>query len=275
MDATIICRVAAMAVLISAYMALPLGAQRVGLKARMAGLQRAVESDQRDSMAVYFPRSGSWSWAQAVRHPRRDAIITVGRWRFSAAEARRAIGEGGPLCDSFEPASAGIGPYEGRLGMRLSVALPRAWRHVGRTRFVPPDEPDHSVIFVEWRREAGQWVISAIGDEGVFFPRLAGKRAVRPDEVQRGAAAVPTRYVTDAEWYQPYTPMVLDGHRYHRYALPRPLSADEIEPIGARDGIAVYVARGDTAKPDVIYLPVDATNFQPYQTPHGRPSPCR
>jgi hypothetical protein len=30
-------------------------------------------------------------------------------------------------------------------------------------RFVPPEEPDDSRTFVEWRREAGRWVISAIG----------------------------------------------------------------------------------------------------------------
>ena len=275
MDAKTFCRMATWAVLMSAHVALPLAAQRAELEARMGALQRAVKSDRRDSVAAFFPRSGSWGWAQAVRDPRRDAITTVGRWRFSAADARRAIGEGGPLCESFEPASAGMGPYEGRLGMQLSVWLPRGWRRVGARRFVPPKQPDHSHIFVEWRREGGRWVISAIADETVFFPHLAGKRAVRPDEVQRGAVASPTRYAPDAEWYKAYEPIVLDGERYVSYGLPRPLSPDEIEPVGAKGGVAVYVARGDTAEPDEIYLPMDASNFQPYQTSHGRPGPCR
>jgi hypothetical protein len=275
MDATILRRVAALAALVSAHLAAPLGAQGAELEERMRDLQRAVDSDRRDSVAAFFPRSGGWSWVQSVRDPRRDVITTVGRWRFSAGDARRAIGEGGPLCESFEPASGGMGPYEGRLGMQLSVGRQQLWRRVGRNRFVPPRHPDHSQVFVEWRREAGVWVISTIGDETVFFPRLAGRRAVLPNEVRRGAVASPARYATDAEWYKPYEPLVLDGERYNSYGRPRPLSPHEIEPIGAKRGVAVYVARGDTSAPDVLYLPVDASNFQPYQTPHGRLGPCR
>ena len=40
------------------------------------------------------------------------------------------------------------------------------WRRVrGGSRFVPRDAPDDSPLFVEWRREGGTWVVSAVGDE--------------------------------------------------------------------------------------------------------------
>jgi len=266
MDATIFYRVAALAALVSAHVAPPLAAQRAGLDARMAGLQRAVDSDRRDSVAGFFPRSGSWSWVQTVRQPRTDAIVMVGRWRFSPADARRVIGEGGPLCSFFEPMSeGGYGPFEGRLGIRRSGEARRVWRRARPHRFVPPDEPDDSRTFVEWRREAGRWVISAVGQETVFLPR---------SQVQRGAPGSATRYATDAEWHRQNTPIVLDGFLYVRYGFPRPLFPHEIERIGASDGVPAYVARGDTVKPDVVYVPVDASSFQPYQALHGRPLPC-
>ncbi|CAA9343442.1 MAG: hypothetical protein AVDCRST_MAG68-3172 [uncultured Gemmatimonadetes bacterium] len=270
-------RAAAAAVLVLACMALPLAAQpRVGLDSRMSDLQRAVDSGQRDSVAAFFPRRGSWSWRQTVRSRRGDAVVAVGTWRFSAADARRAIGERGPLCESFEPMSGGAGPFEGRLGMQLSVGLPdRRWRRVGRNRFVPPDEPDHSRIFVQWRREEGRWLISSFGDETLARPVAEG-RVVRTDEVQRTAPVAPPAYAADAEWYRQNTPVVLDGYRYIKYGRPRPLAPDQIERIGTKDGVPVYAARGDGRAPAVIYVAIDASNFQPYEAPHGRSSgPCR
>lgn len=274
-DLMIFFRAAAWAVLVSAYMALPLAAQRAGLAARMEDLRRSVRSDQRDSVASFFPQRGSWSWVQTVLDSGGNRVVAVGRWRFSAAEARRAIGEGGPLCESFEPEKGGYGPYEGLLGMRLSLESPwdrpqSTWRHVGTNRFVPPGEPDHSRIFVEWRREEGRWVISSIGDETLYFPRVLGRRIVHPEEVQRTATVSASGYTTDAEWL-----IVLDGFRYTKYGLPRQLSAGDIELVGAKGNVPVYVARGDTREPEVLYVPTDASHFQPYQVEHGRSVPCR
>jgi hypothetical protein len=244
----------------------------------MGHLQLAVRSDHRDSVASFFPRNGSWNWVQTVRHPDANTVVATGTWRFSAGDTRRAIGEGGPLCESFEPMGGGAGPFEGRLGIQLSIGLSdgRAWRYVGSNRFVPPDQPDHSRIFVQWRREEDRWVLTSIGDESLFFPRVAGKRADRPGEVQRTALVAPPAYAADAEWYRQNTPVVLDGYRYIKYGAPRPLTPAQIERIGAKDGVPVYAARGDARAPGVIYVATDASNFQPYEAPHGRSSrPCR
>jgi hypothetical protein len=85
----------------------------------------------------------------------------VGTWRFPAADFRAAYR--GLLNDML------IGHVEGNRVGSLSHQLRfrgSLWRRVRGNRFVPPDGPDSSPIYVQWRRdEDGRWVVSVIGDE--------------------------------------------------------------------------------------------------------------
>ncbi|MBD0318749.1 MAG: hypothetical protein ICV87_00340 [Gemmatimonadetes bacterium] len=217
---------------------------------------------------------------RTARDRNASRVVKVGVWRFPADQTLRAISAGGPACDSFEPFwGGGFGSFEESLGIQMSGELmgeqASGWRRVGANRFVPPRQPDGSRIFVEWRREGNRWVVSVVGDQTIYSPRVAGSRAWRPGEVRR-AAWVPQRprYAEETEWYRQNTPIVLDGFRYLKYGLPRPIGAELIELIGHKDGVPVYAARGETGAPGVIYALADPSRYQPYQEVHGRPQPC-
>lgn len=129
------------------------------LDARMQAFLRAVRRTDADSISAFFPRAGDWSYVHTAHERGRDR---VGVRRFRGPEARSAIGAGGPLWASFEI------EYEAqRIGLFAHQVMHRgtAWRRVRGSRFVPPGASASSAIFVEWRREGGEWVISAFGDE--------------------------------------------------------------------------------------------------------------
>lgn len=42
------------------------------------------------------------------------------------------------------------------------IGVGKMWKRVGNNRFVPPEGDASSQTFVEWRREAGRWVIHEI-----------------------------------------------------------------------------------------------------------------
>lgn len=95
------------------------------LSARMQAFLAEVEDFPNTELAAFFPRRGDWTWFQTRRDPR-GPVHGVGVWRFPGAETLRAIGAGGPACDSFEGVTGEAAPWAGRLGMR--AMLEGRWR---------------------------------------------------------------------------------------------------------------------------------------------------
>jgi hypothetical protein len=109
--------------------------------------------------AAFLTRSGTFTWAHTTNRPRGAA---AGVWRFTGEDARRAMDWNGPLIWVFDIHVEGqpIGTFSHQVMHRGT-----GWRRVRGDRFVPPGAPDDSPVFVQWRREGGTWVVSAVGDE--------------------------------------------------------------------------------------------------------------
>lgn len=259
-----------LAALLPLAAALPARAQApdTSLDARMRAFVREIAAEPNTGLAAFFPRRGDWTWVQTMRGERGGE--RVGVWRFPGAETVRAIGAGGPACNSFDVGGGEIGPFEGSFGMQTRMH-PLPWRRVRGNRFVPRGASAGSPVFVEWRREDGEWVVSAFGDEDVYFPRVLGWSA---GPFSRDTSLVPEDAAfAPADWYT----ITLDGRRYARYGNPRPLEGADrarLLRLGVLHRVSVYVERGTRPEwPDVVYLPVAPGRFQPYETP--APVPCR
>lgn len=155
----------AAATLLSGVGAVPLAAQPAqaaprpaSVEDRMAGFLAAVQRGPLDSLSSYFPRSGDFTY-ERQSHERQGARRGV--WRFPASAAHQAITRG-PLLDilTINVEAQPVGAFAHQLMHRGS-----RWRRVRGTRFVPADAAESSALYVQWRREDGEWVISSIGDE--------------------------------------------------------------------------------------------------------------
>lgn len=249
-----------------AFASVPLRAQ-TSLAGRMQAFVEAAPDAPNDSVAAFFPRRGDWTWVHTRRPFDAPGPPRVSTWRFGGAETPRAIGDGGPVCESFDE-SGGVGPYEERLGMQTR-AHRGPWRRVRGTRFVPAGEPAASPVFVEWRREDGAWVVSAFGDVDVYFPRVLERRA---PAAWRDTTGVPDGAAfARADWYM----ITLDGLRYPTYGNPRPVDRSRLARIGLFEGVSVFAERDENPNtPYVVYLPTAPGEYQAYQAPHG-PYVCR
>lgn len=236
-----------------------------------AFLEHAREGDE-PGLAAFFPRRGDWDWVQTMKGPR--GVRRAVTWRIPGAETLRAIGDGGPACESFETAGGDVGPTEDSFAR---LAGDEGWRRTGRARFVPPGAPARSPVFVQWRREGGAWVVDAFGDVQPYTPALLG----RPVEmISRDTGPVPgvPAYAAGTDWYRDSEPLVLDGLRYVKYGPPRPFfEADMVHlaRIGARGRVGIYMetAMNDVPVPGVLFVSVAPGEFQPYMG-FGR-VPCR
>jgi hypothetical protein len=240
------------------------------LDARMQAFLREVEETPNTALAAYFPRRGDWTWVQTRREFRGDATGT-GIWRFPGAETARAIGEGGPVCDSFHAGDGEFGPVAGRLANYVEPDDGR-WRRTRGTRYVPPGAPAGSPVFVEWRREDGEWVVSAVGDEAVSFsPPLRGRAA---GEASRDTSLVPegAAYAAGQAWYQERQPIYVQGRRYIPYGVPRTIDRADLQRVAVLGRVSVYAERGATRE-EVLYFPTSPGEYQAYQT--FGPEPCR
>jgi hypothetical protein len=233
----------------------------------MRAFVEAAPEAPNDSVAAFFPRRGDWTWVRTAHHHARRGPTRVGVRRFPGAETLRAIGTGGPVCESFDQ-PAGVGPYEGRLGMQAMLNR-GPWRRVRGTRFVPPGEPASSPVFVEWRREDGAWVVSAFGDRDVYDPRVLGRP---PRPAWRDTTGVPEDAAfAPAEWYM----ITLGGVRFPKYGIPRPLDRSRLVRIGVFQGVSVFAEPEENPdQPYIVYLPTAPGQVQGYQAPHG-PYVCR
>lgn len=267
------------------FAAPPLGAQTEPhapaaggtLAARMQAFLHEVEEGARDRVAAFFPRQGDWSWLTTVtRAPKGDR---TGTWRFAGPETLRAIGPGGPVCWSFHQGGGELGPVEGSLQMHVTEH-PSGWRRVGGNRFVPPGAGARSPVFVQWRREDGEWVVAAFGEARPWRParpqepRMVGTPAVPRDGITRDTLLVPAgaAYASDAAWYRENRPVTLDGVRYVRYGLPRRFEAGALVRVGTLERVAVHARRGDAQRPELVMVPVAPGEFQVYVASIPRPS---
>jgi hypothetical protein len=252
--------------------ALPARAQApdAALTARMRAFVQAATHAPNDSVAAFFPRRGDWTWVRTSRAHDRRGPPRVGTWRFSGPETLRAIDTGGPACESFD-GPGGIGPYEGRFGMQTRLHR-GPWRRVRGTRFVPAGESAASPVFVEWRREDGRWVVSALGDADVYFPRVLGRHV--PPGWRDTVGVAEDAAFAPADWYV----IPLNGMRYTKYGNPRPLDeADRarLVRIGLYERVSVFATREDADWPALVYLLTSPGQFQPYEAPHGGRYVCR
>jgi hypothetical protein len=235
-----------------------------------------VADSPNDGLVPFFPSRGDWSWVRTMRNAPGGDRADV--WRFGAAETRRAIGEGGPVCRTLDTGGGEIGPVSGTLGFATWVQFwrnegRRPWRRARGTRFVPPGAPIRSPVFVEWRREDGRWVVSALGDEDYYAPRVLGEVV---EQTSRDTALVPEGlgYAAAERWYIDNEPMLFAGSRYVKYGLPRPLDRAEVQRVGVRGRVSLYAEAGQGGPyMDVLYIAVSPGQYQPYQ--YFGNGPCR
>ena len=244
-------------------------AAQATLDERMQAFLRQVPETPNTGLAAYFPRRGDWTWVQ-TRRRFRGGVTGTGTWRFPGAETARAIGAGGPVCDAFHTGGGEIGAVAGRLANYVEPADGR-WRRVRGNRYVPSGASAGSPVFVEWRREDGEWVVSAVGDEEVSFsPRLLGRAA---GEAPRDTSLVPegAAYAAGQPWYQERRPIYIQGRRYLPYGAPRTIDRADLRRVDVLGRVSVYAERG--ADREMLYVPVVPGTYLSYQT--FGPEPCR
>jgi hypothetical protein len=232
----------------------------------LAGRMRAFLEAARAEPAAFFPRRGDWTWVQTHHHERGG--VRVGVWRFRAEDTPKALAYCGPAGESFA-----YQPHGQPLGVFIHHVIERRtrWRRVRGNRFVPPGAPAGSPVFVEWRREDGEWVVSAFGDERFHGPRLLG--TVRSMVVRNTPLpAPPEAYATGTRWFMNNEPITFEGRPYRKYGSIRRLEARELTWIGLFGRVRVYAQKEHAAAPEVLYVATGPGEFQPYQA-FGRVCP--
>jgi hypothetical protein len=273
---------AALLAALLAALALPLRAQEpdslpaadasaATLEERMDAFLKAVDRGIERRAADFFPRDGHFTWVRTTHYP---SGSHVGFWRFRASEVAKAVETCGPLMGSFEflPHGQPVGGFYHQM-----MESDSTWRRVRGNRFVARSGMAKTPAFVEWRREAGRWVISSFGDEG--YRADAGRKpmlGVPAWQVVRDTSAAHSRddvYATGVRWQERNLPMItFDGYRYLRYGIPRPIESRELAWIARIGPVRVYAARGDRAG-EVLYVPTDRGVYQPFQS--ERSPSCR
>ena len=233
--------------------AAPAAAQSLAeLDARMAAyLDEAPWLDDDES---FFPRRGDWT----LMHRYRDRPASRGVWRFPPGSWVPGTAEGGPF--HF---SGAIGPAGAQGLYPINAPEVSDWRRVG-ARYVPVGGPEG--VFIDWRREDGRWVISAIGEVGVWddgIPR--GWQVARALRVPFALDPHRATVADDRPWFRDNEPIHYAGRRVVRYGPTRDIPADLLERYGTLDGVPVYAEAGYRGLPDVLYVPVSGGRFQPYQ----------
>jgi len=217
---------------------------------------------KQDDPRGFFPTRGEWSRVLTTHY--KDAPDQVGVWRIPAAQTDSMM-EGYPLCGLF--------PF-GKSAWQSTAddydrALERRWRRVSATRFVPPGRPARWPVFVEWRREDGRWVVSALGGEEEHEPRVIGRSLDEAAPEIRSPLRLPLpawqRVAAGEPWYENNEPISVAG-RLVKYGLPRVLREGDVVRWGTYRGVGVFVEPAASRRPEVVYIPVDRTGtFQPYQ----------
>lgn len=246
----------------------PSAAELPALLARMRSFADSMaEYGPSESFAAWFPRQGSWTWTQRLRDAPGGPGVSIRR--FPAERTVEALSDSGPLCPSFFRGGGEVATGELSIAGWLSREKP-GWRRVGR-RFVARGGPFTSATYVEWRREAGEWVISAFGDEEVYVPPspMPSRPRVRLSPTPGPTLALPLpadgRYAAGAPWFESSGFIEARGTARVKYGLPRRLEAGDVTRIGWIEGVPVFTEPIDAETVSVLYVAVDRTGmFQPY-----------
>ncbi|HEX8245503.1 MAG TPA: hypothetical protein VF541_18470, partial [Longimicrobium sp.] len=219
-----------------------------------------------ERLLPYFPRRGEWERVRTFhRGSRPDSVVVE---RFRNADMGRAAKPGGPLCRSFDP---GGGEHGAPLGT-VPAEAGGTWRRVRATRFVPQGRSARSPIFVEWRREGNQWVISAMGEEADEASKLSwnGRPQIVPDSAAGKPLHLPLpadgAYAQRKPWFVSHDPIFIGSLRFVKYGGPRQLDDGGVVRFGSVDGVPAYREPSRRRVPEVVYQAVTPGGmFQPYQ----------
>lgn len=260
---------------LAAVLAMSLLATDAAAQSSPAGLRRRMDAfaaalrDQgpMPEIAAFFPRDSAW---RMVRTPDREAPgATLRIVRVAPDSTLAAIRGGGELCASFGGPTAEVGPDEATLVMQV-MDHPRPWRYVGRQRFVPAGAPAESPSWVEWRRERGAWVVSRIGEEYVYFPRVVGRsmeRDLSRDTTVGNELPLERRLAANARWFTDNGQITVGGRRYTPYGLPVRIDDHELRRYGSVDVVPVFVERVNPDDPaSVVYVLYAPGQYQRYQS---------
>lgn len=259
---------------LAAVLAMSLLAADAAAQSPPAGLRRRMDAfaaalrDQAPmhTIAGFFPRDSVWAMVRTPDRPAPGATLVI--FRVVPDSTLALISEGGRLCDSFGGVVGDVGAAETVLVMQ-AMEHPRPWRYVGQQRFVPSDAPAGSPAWVEWRRERGAWVVSRIGEEYPYFPRLLGRTLER--EISRDTSAgdnlpIERRLATSTRWYDRQEPLIVGVNRFYKYGLPVVIGDDDLRRFGSVDAVPVFVERGAPYDvPSVVYVLAAPGQYQPYQ----------
>ena len=264
-------RLAAAALAATALAALPSDAVAqsppAGLRQRMDAFAAALRDEAPvATIAGFFPRDAAWEMVRVPERPtHQPAVQTL---RVAPDSTLAAVTRDRRTCDSFTGVVGGeAGPVETTLRMQ-TLAHRRPWRYAGRYRFVPPGEGAASPTWVEWRRERGTWVISRVGEQYYYSPRVIGvdvhDRATR-DTTAGNDLPLERRLAANQQWYRDNEPVVIAGHRYTKYGLPRPIDDGLLRRYGSVGTVPVFVERALDGGAEVMYVLVAPGEYQPYQ----------
>jgi hypothetical protein len=152
--------------------------------------------------------------------------------------------------------------FGGALGM-----VTDEWHYMGAGRFAPRSRGDRGRLSLEWVRERGVWVVRRI-TEAYYIPRRVLGTAVGEMSRDTGAYSwLPEerRYAVATEWYRTHQPIAVAGRRLVKYGLPRRLTRDLLQTAGAIGVVPVFMEKGNTYPPEVVYVLVGPDEYQPYQ----------
>ena len=241
-----------------------------GLQRRMNAFTTALRRmEPMVRIAGFFPRQGEWELIEAPVNAVAPGIDATLRHRVAADSTLAAISEGSDICDEFGGVTGDVGAYEGTLVMTAMYSR-RPWRYVGHLRFVSPGSSAAGPIYVEWRREAGAWVVSRIGAAYWYFPKVAGRLAgsvMTRDTMEGRWLAAERRFATPQPWFRDRRPILLgDGPRYLEYGLPRQIDDSLLMRFGSIGVVPVFIEpAADHERPEVVYVLTGPGEYQPYQ----------
>jgi hypothetical protein len=240
-----------------------------GLRRRMDAFSAALRNQApKPAIAGFFPRDSAW---EMVHAPHRQAPgATIRTTRVAPDRTLAEISEGGGLCYSFDGGTVEARPADNTLTVQ-AMDHPRPWRYVGRQRFVPRGARDGSPVWVEWRRERGTWVVSRVGEEYRYVPRVIGETTEHDpsrDTTAGNELPLEQRVAAGTSWYRDHEPITFVGRRFVKYGLTRMFSEGELVRYGSVGVVPVFVDRGQERRaiPPVIYLLAAPGEYQPYQT---------
>jgi hypothetical protein len=106
----------------------------------------------------------------------------------------------------------------------------------------------------------------------VDYNRNTGTRLIEGRALEDLHPASKPPYAEGAPWYTSNGPLVAGGRPFGKFGLPRVLKADELEFVGAHEGVPIFAGDGEGQQATVFYVPVrPGCEFQPYSLVENTP----